>query len=203
MPCDPIWQPGAHWEILEMEEPAVELKAFLEWRRACATFRRDIQAAPASRSLADLLHIGATGLARLGRRAARADLLAGDQARLEDLRQRAAAWLREEPAGSPDTGRLLWRELFDLAQLLCRAGQHPEVREHDRDLLSRARRELARARAGAQSLPPVVRVLLDGLFGLDDELDHLLERRRATPADLEPVLARIEEELARIDETVH
>ena len=186
-----------------MDEPAVELKESLEWRRACATFRREVEAAPPSRSLAELLHLGISGLTRLGRRAARAGLPPGDRVRLEDLRRRAAAWLVEEPAGNPATGRSLWQELCDLAQLLCRTQPRPEVREHDRDLVARARRELARARAGAPSLPPVVRVLLDGLYGLDDELDHLLERRRATPAELEPVLARIEAELARSDETIH
>jgi len=186
-----------------MEEPAVELKVSLEWRRACATFRREIQTVLSSRSLVDHLRLGADGLARLGRRAAHTGLPGGDRERLEDLRQRAAAWLREEPPGSPDAGRRLWQELLDFAQLLCRADRRPEVIEHDRDLLSRARRELARKRPGAQSLPPVVRVLLDGLFGLDDELDHLLERRRATPADLEPVLARISEELSGSGETIH
>jgi hypothetical protein len=199
MPCDPIRQPGAHWEVLDLEEPAVELKALLEWRRACARFRREVQTAAAGRSLADLLHKGAVGLARLTRRAEQADLPAGDRVSMEELRERIAAWLREDPAGHPGTGLLLWQELGDLAQLLCRASQRPEVRDHDRDLLGRARRELARARTGTQALPPVVRILLDGLFGLDDELDQLLEHRRVTPADLEPVLARIAEER----ETVH
>lgn len=203
MPCNPIWQPRAPWEILEMEEPAIELKASLEWRRACATFRREIQAAPPSRSLAELLRLGASGIARLGRRAAHAGLPAADRARLEGLRQRAAAWLGEEPAGNPATGRTLWQDLCDLAQLLCRAEPRPEVRAHDRDLLARARHELGRSRINTQSLPPVVRVLLDGLFGLDDELDHLLERRRATPAELEPVLARLAGELSGPGETVH
>jgi hypothetical protein len=77
------------------------------------------------------------------------------------------------------------------------------MKEHDLDILDQARRELARARPGAPSLPPVVRVLLDGLYGLDDELDHLLERRRATPAELEPVLVRVADDLARPGETVH
>ncbi len=203
MPCDPIRQPQAPWEILEMEEPAVELKASLEWRRTCATFRRELEAAPSSRSLTDLLQLGAAGLARLERRAAQAGLSAGDRALLEDLRKRAAAWLREEPAGDPGVGRFLWRELSDLAQQLCRVEPRPEVREHDRDLLARAAHELARARSGASSLPPVVRVLLDGLFGLDDELDHLLERRRATPTELDPILARLTEELSAPGETVH
>lgn len=203
MPFDPIRQPRAPWEILEMEEPAVELKATLEWRRACATFRREVEAAPPSRPLAELLRLGAAGLVRLGRKAAPAALPALDRARLEDLWQRAADWLREEPAGDPVLGRSLWRELADLAQHLCRAEPRPEVREHDRDLLVRARHELSRARAGTQSLPPVVRVLLDGLFGLDDELDHLLERRRAMPAELEPILARLAEELSKPGETVH
>ncbi|HEX3131736.1 MAG TPA: hypothetical protein VH394_30650 [Thermoanaerobaculia bacterium] len=203
MPCDPIRQPRAPWEILEMEEPAVELKAALEWRRICATFRRELQEVAASRSISDLLHLGAAGLARLGRRAAQISLPARDRVRLEDLRQRISAWLWAEPPGEAGAGRLLWQELHDFAHLLCRVRPRPEVKEHDRDLLAQARRELARARPGAQSLPPVVRVLLDGLYGLDDELDHLLERRRATPAELEPLLTRIEEELARPGETVH
>jgi hypothetical protein len=203
MPCDPIRQPQASWEILTMEEPAVELKASLEWRRSCATFRRELDAAPPSRSLADLLHLGAAGLARLERRAAQAGMATQDRARLEDLRQRAEAWLQEEPAGDPGIGRFLWRELSDLSQHLCRTEPRPEVREHDRDLLVRAGHELTRARSGASSLPPVVRVLLDGLFGLDDELDHLLERRRATPAELDPILTRLTEELSEPGETVH
>jgi hypothetical protein len=202
MPCDPIWQPRAHWETLEVEEPAVELRAFLDWRRTWATFRREVEAIPAGRSMADLLHLGAAGLSRLAVRAEPAGLPIGDRARLQGLRERIGAWL-EDPPGAPDAGLLLRQELLDFAHLLPGVSQHPEVREHDRGLLERAYRELARARAGAQSLPPVVRVLLDGLFGLDDELDHLLERRRATPAELEPVLARIAAELAQPDETVH
>ncbi|MES1245460.1 MAG: hypothetical protein ABUT39_27900 [Acidobacteriota bacterium] len=186
-----------------MEEPTAELKAFLEWRRTCATFRREIQASAPGRSVSDLLRGGVGGLSRLARRAEQAGLPAGDRVRLEDLRRRIAAWLREDPAGHPGAGRLLWQELCGLAQALCRTPRRADLREHDRELLGRARRELARARSNAQSLPPAVRVLLDGLFGLDDELDHLLERRRAAPADLEPVLARIEEELAEPGETIH
>lgn len=186
-----------------MEEPAVELKACLDWRRACATFRREVQAKAAGRSLTDLLYHGASGLARLERRAAQAGPPAEDRARLEDLRQRIAAWLWAEPPGEPGTGRLLWQELCDLVQHLCRVQPRPGLREHDLDLLDRARQELARARPGAPSLPPVVRVLLDGLYGLDDELDHILERRRAIPAELEPVLVRVADDLARPGETVH
>jgi hypothetical protein len=212
MPCDPLWQPRAHWEVLEVEEPTVELKASLEWRRACATFRRSLQAAAAGRSMADLLHNGAAGLARLARRAAQAGLPAGDRMRLEDLRERIAAWLREElggelredPAGDPGSGLLLRQELLDLAQLLSGVSQRPEVREHDRELLDRVYRELARTRTGVQVVPPVVRVLLDGLFGRDDDLDELLGRRgRVSRADLEPVLARIAADLSRPGETVH
>lgn len=202
MPWNSIWQPRAPWEILEVEEPAVELKGFLEWRRACATFRRELQAMPAGRSASDLLQLGASGLARLAVRAEPAGLTGEDRGRLQDLRERITAWLEGLP-GDPGAGLLLRQELLDVAQLLPGVSQRPEVREHDRALLSRAYRELARPRTNAQSLPPAVRVLLDGLFGLDDELDHLLERRRATPADLEPVLARIAAELAQPDEIVH
>jgi hypothetical protein len=155
--------------------------------------------------MADLLHNGAAGLARLARRAAQA---AGDRVRLDDLRERIEAWLREYPIGDPGTGLLLWQELCDLAELLSGVSRRPEVREHDRDLLDRVYRELARTRTGVQVVPPVVRVLLDALFGLDDELDELLGRRgRVARADLEPVLARIAAELSRPEaqpgETVH
>jgi hypothetical protein len=211
MPWDQIWQPSAHWEVLEVEEPSAELKASLEWRRACARFRRDLQAAAAGRSMADLLRDGAAGLSRLARRAAQAglpDAPGGDRMRLENLRERIAAWLQEDPAGDPGTGLLLWQELFDLSQLLSGVSQRREVREHDRDLLNRVHRELARTRTGVQTVPPVIRVLLDGLFGLDDELDELLGRRgRVARSDLEPILARIAEELSRPEappgETVH
>jgi hypothetical protein len=200
MPCDPIWQPSAPWEILEMAEPSVELTASLEWRRACARFRRDLQAAAAGRSVADLLWNGAAGLARLARHATPE----GDRLRLQDLRERIAERLQEDPAEDPGTDLLLRKELYDLADLLSGVSRRPEVREHDRDLLDRVRRELARTRTGVQVVPPVVRVLLDGLFGRDDELDELLGRRgRVARADLGPILARIAADLGQPEEPVH
>jgi hypothetical protein len=207
MSCDPIWQPGTTWETLEVEEPSAELRASLEWRRACARFRRDLHAASAG-PVANLLHSGAAALARLSGRAARAGLQTADRVRIQSLRERIAAWLQEDPAGDPGTGLFLRQELLDLSQFLSGVSQRPEVIEHDRNLVDRVRRELARTRTGVQAVPPVIRVLLDGLFGLDDELDDLLGRRgRLTRADLEPVLARISEELSRPGaepgETVH
>jgi hypothetical protein len=212
MPCDPFWQPSTPWEALEVEEPSAELKSSLEWRRACARFRHDLHTAQVTAtrggSVAELLRSGAAGLARLTGRAAQAGLHSGDRSRLQDLRERIAAWLQHDPAGDPGAGLLLWQELLDLAQLLSGVSQRPEVIEHDRDLLDRVHRELARTRTGVHAVPPVVRVLLDGLFGLNDELDELLGRRgRVARADLEPVLSRIAEDLSRPDaqpgETVH
>jgi hypothetical protein len=187
-----------------MEEPAVELKASLEWRRASARFRREVQDAASGRlpaDTADLLQGAVGGLARLASRAAQAGRPAGDRLRLESLRERIAAWLGDDPAGDPATGLALRQELLELSRLLPEVDRTPEMIEHDRGLVAKARRELART--GAPVLPPVVRVFLDGLFGLDDELDRLLERRRVTPADLAPVLARISEELSQPGETVH
>jgi hypothetical protein len=210
MPCDPFWQPSTPWEALEVEEPSAELKSSLEWRRACARFRRDLHTAQitAGSSVAELLRSAAAGLARLTGRVAQAGLNPRDRSRLQNFRERIAAWLQEDPAGDPGTGLLLWQELLDLGQLLSGVSQRPEVIEHDRDLLARVHRELARTRTGVHAVPPVVRVLLDGLFGLNDELDELLGRRgRVTRADLEPVLARISEDLSRPDaqpgETIH
>ena len=114
MPCDPIWQPRAHWEILEVEEPAVELRAF-----------------PAGRSMADLLHLGAAGLSRLAVRAEPAGLPTGDRARLQGLRERIAAWL-EDPSGAPVAGRHHPQERLDFAPLQPGGSQRPGVGEHDR-----------------------------------------------------------------------
>jgi hypothetical protein len=213
MPCDPTLQPVTSWALIEVEEPSAELKASLEWRRACARFRRALQA-PASATvtaMADLLRNGGASLARLAGRAAQAGLPAVERVRLQDLRERIAAWLHEGSSRgqrAQDTGVELWQELCGLAEALAGISQRPEMRAHDLALLNRARQELGRARAGAQTVPPVVRVLLDGLFGRDDELDELLERRgRVARADLEPVLARLAAELSHPEalpgETVH
>ncbi len=210
MSCDPTFQPVTPWALIEVEEPSAELKASLEWRRACARFRRALMA-PVGASVTavpDLLRNGGAGLARLAGRAARAGLPAVERVRLQDLRERIAAWLHEDSSRDQDTAVGLWQELCDFAEALAGISQRPEMWTHDLALLNRARQELGRARAGAQTVPPVVRVLLDGLFGRDDELDELLERRgRVARADLEPVLARLAAELSHPEalpgETVH
>jgi hypothetical protein len=213
MSCDSTIQPVTSWTLIEVEEPSAELKTSLEWRRACARFRRALMA-PVGVSVAamtDILRHGGAGLARLAGRAARAGLPAAERVRLQDLRERIAAWLHEASSRDQrdqDTAVELWQELLDLAEALAGISRRPEMQAHDHALLNRARQELDRTRAGAHTVPPVVRVLLDGLFGRDDELDELLERRgRVARTDLEPILARLAAELSRPEtlpgETVH
>ncbi len=187
----------------------IEVKAALELRRACARFRRDLEKVPPGASRAELLDAAASSLARLSDRAARAGLPAGAAEGIRGLHDDILDWLRQhgnpgsapgdDPAGptglagdAENTGLRLWTELCGLSVLLWDLSHTEEVMGHDRALIEQVQGELDRIPSGTQTVPPVIRVLLDGLFGRDDELDDLLgQRDRVARFELEPILDRI------------
>ncbi len=200
-----------------MAELTNEVKTALELRRACARFRRDLaRLVPAATrvGLACVLNEAVGGLARLSERAARAGLPDGAAEGLRGLHADILDWLRlndSEPAepaapeggeetedgdwtggGMHGAGLRLWTELYGFSALLYALSHTEEVMSHDRDLIEQVQAELDRIPASTYAVPPVIRVLLDGLFGRDDELDTLLGRRdEVSRFELEPILDRI------------
>jgi hypothetical protein len=99
-----------------------------------------------------------------------------DRVTMRELRRRIGSWVIQEPHDLL-AGRRLWGDLTGFAELLKEVNHRQELRQHDRALLRRAYHQLFGRASHPAEMPEDMLYQLDALYGLDDELDELLERR--------------------------
>lgn len=116
-----------------------------------------------------------------------------DRLAIRKLQKRILAWLEKE---TPDqeAGRRLWQDLVSFARLLVKVNEREELRQHDRQLISRLNNLFQSPRPPA-ALTTTQQTELENLTGLDDELDEFLLRPNMTPADLQDPIARLHKAL--------
>ncbi|HEY3493668.1 MAG TPA: hypothetical protein VGK73_03235, partial [Polyangiaceae bacterium] len=132
------------------------------------------------------LRYAAGALAALVSEPAYAHVRASDRAPLRRLRERLLVWARHD--GSASVGLELLEDVTTTADLLRGINRRQELRAHDLAAL----RELSQ---GPREAPSAWLSQLDGLFGLDDALDDLIERlkRDFEPGAVSGALARLAE----------
>ena len=159
---------------------ASELQTSLATRQAYAKLRQSIGESQEPEDLelyARMRGVG-TQIAMLVGRSVYADLRVGDRVEIRSLQARILEWLRTFSA-SPEaylSGRRLWGDLAGFARVLVQVSQRQEVLEHDAHVIAVACASLCGAEPRAE-LPAALVARLEGLRGLDDELDALLEER--------------------------
>lgn len=153
---------------------SVDLAATLALRRLYADFRRALRPAHDSSPEAVLtaLRYAAGALASLISSADYARARVSDRAILRRLQHRLFAWAHG--GKPPDRGLELLGDVGTVADLLRGINRRQELKVHDAELLERL---------GAEPGPEAEAFLRDlpALYGLDDQLDALIERSRRAP----------------------
>jgi hypothetical protein len=146
-----------------------DLAPALVVRRMYASFRRSLRGPSDDSPEAMMMAVRYAGgaLAELLTSPDYVEVRASDRIVLRRLRERVLAWAREKR--SVVEGRRLLADVATTADLLRGINRRQEVRAHDHEVLDRTvGGPVDDVRAWLDALAP--------LAGLDDELDHLLER---------------------------
>lgn len=150
-----------------------ELEAALSVRRRYAALRREIaQLAVPDADIAGRLGGASKSIATLLRAEEYASMRIGDRRELRMLQFRIQSWL-STPHSSALMGERLWEELQAVVNLLAAVNRRSELVTHDGDALAALRDVLLRS-GDVNAL----RAAAEPLFGLDAELDELLDLQR-------------------------
>lgn len=98
-----------------------------------------------------------------------------------------------EHAHSASERERLWQDLSGFVSLLAEVRRRAELVEHDTSILAAAWPDVQQPTV----LVPRLRAALDDLFGLDDAVDELLERRRWDPSEWRVALAPLHARMVR------
>jgi hypothetical protein len=151
---------------------AAELTTALAVRRRYATLRREISHATAAYSdLPQRLQSVSRSLATLLNCVEYPSMRLGDRRELRMLQFRLQSWLSAEPR-IENAGERTWEEAVAVVMLIGGISRRSELASHDAVVLS----DLVAAVAQADDAR-VVREAAEPLFGLDPELDQLLDIR--------------------------
>lgn len=146
-----------------------DLGSALTVRRHYATLCRAVSRARRDSDLASRLRAASKGISILLGSDAYALMRLGDRREIRMLQFRIQSWLSgAQPSESE--GRHLWEELMSVVSLLNGISQRSELFAHDGAAIARLA-QAARDTADIRSL----RALAEPLFGLDPELDELLD----------------------------
>ena len=151
---------------------AADLTAALAVRRRYATLRRDVlQAGATQPDLTQRLQAVSRSLATLLNCLEYSAMRLGDRRELRMLQFRVQSWLS---VVRPDEsiGERTWEEAVAVVMLLGGISRRSELVAHDAALLTAMSEAIAR-----DSEPRALRDAADTLFGLDAELDRLLDIR--------------------------
>jgi hypothetical protein len=168
---------------------AAEIEAALAVRRLYTVFRRSLRRPTddSPEALLTALRYAAGALAALVAAPAHESVRASDRALLRGLRERIIAWARHDrPANA---GVQLLEDVLTCANLLRGINRRQELRAYDQVVIRRLTAPGDLDREGRSAA-------LESLFGLDDELDALIERMRkdtGAPALAAEVRARLHE----------
>jgi hypothetical protein len=182
---------GVHDMFGEPGGCAADLASAVAIRRLYARFRGSLRRAADDTPEAVLAAVRYAGfaLATLVSEPDYADVRASDRAVLRELRERALQWARGDRA--VPAGLHLLDDVFTCGDLLRGINRRQELREQDGALIA----ALARS-PDAETGGWFAR--LDALFGLDDDLDRLLERTRAVQGDAAALDRLVPEVLVRL-----
>jgi hypothetical protein len=124
-----------------------------------------------------------------------------DRLLLRSLQQRLLAWLNTMNS-SPETGLRLWQDVAACVEMFALVSRRQELVEHDAALLAQS---VAALETQPQDAPAPVDAdfwrTLRALEGLDLELDLLLKRPAPQARELSSVLARMNEQFRKPEET--
>jgi hypothetical protein len=156
-----------------------DLDAALSIRRRYAILRRDVSGFSAQHETVPRLRGGSRSIAALLACDEYASMRIGDRRELRMLLFRIQSWLSSEhPPAS--LGERLWEEVSTVVNLLRGVNKRSELVSHDGAALT-ALFDAVRQNAAAGAL----RNLAAPLFGLDPELDNLLERGESSGEERE------------------
>ncbi|MEL7060407.1 MAG: hypothetical protein AAGN46_10315 [Acidobacteriota bacterium] len=124
-------------------------------------------------------------LAMLRRNAIYPYLRIDDRYELRQLQKRILGYLDDDGADA-ETGRRMWQDLVGFVSLLMQISRREELREHDRLLVARTLRSIAKplgpGPTGDDPLDASVTAALRDLASLEPSLDEILVRSTPQPA---------------------
>lgn len=159
-----------------------DLASGLAVRRLYARFRRSLRRPedPGAEAVLAAVRYGGGALATLVTSPDYADVRASDRAVLRRLRERALHWARHDRR--PTTGLQLIEDLWTTGDLLRGINQRQELQQHDRALARRLS-------GGPHGDPASWFAALEALFGMNDQLDAILDEVRThAPTDLDRMI---------------
>jgi len=154
-----------------------DLEVSLRTRRLYGELCREVLRSPLpdDRALPDRLATIHDRLDRLREHDVYPLLRFDDRVTMRELRRRISAWI---VADTHDllAGTHLWQDVVGFAQLLKGVNHRQELRQHDRALVRRTYHQLFGRAAHLSEVSDDLLHQLDALYGLDDDLDALIDR---------------------------